>query len=174
MRVRHYQSIRSLLFGAALCFGALFSMSAGVVMSAEQNVDGLHIIGTNRTVANVIDRLGTIAAARGLTVFAKINFSADAERSGLKLPPTTLLLLGNPKAGTSLIAAAPTVAIDLPLRVLAWSDAEGKTYVAYDDPEYLQKRHGFPRALIKNISGLAILVTEAVQGAPDPGGSSSD
>jgi uncharacterized protein (DUF302 family) len=138
-------------------------ISTGVAMSAEQNVDGLRIVRTERTVANAMERLQAIAVARGLTVFARINFSADAERSGLKLPPTEVLLLGNPKAGTPLIVSTPTVAIDLPLRVLAWSDAGGKTYLAYDDPEYLQKRHGFAPALIKNIAGLAALVTEAAQ-----------
>jgi uncharacterized protein (DUF302 family) len=132
-------------------------------MSTEQAVDGLVIVRTVRTVPDALNRLQTIAIARGLTIFARINFSADAERSGLTLPPTELLLLGNPKAGTPLLAATPTVAIDLPLRVIAWSDSEGKTRLAYNDPGYLQKRHGFAPALIKNIAALAALVTEAAQ-----------
>ena len=132
-------------------------------MSAERNIDGLHAVPTNRTVANVMERLQAIVRARGLAVFARINFSADAERAGLELPPTELILVGNPKAGTPLIAATPTVAIDLPLRVLAWTNAEGRTYLAYNEPDYLQKRHGFSPAPIKNIAGLAALVTEAAQ-----------
>jgi uncharacterized protein (DUF302 family) len=130
-------------------------------MRTQRNIDGLHIIDTDRSAVNVLDRLQSIAVARGLTVFARINFSADAARSGLELPATEVILLGNPKAGTPLIAAAPTVAIDLPLRVLAWTDTAGKTHVAYDEPEYLQNRHGFSPSLINNIAGLSALVLQA-------------
>ncbi len=133
-------------------------------MSTERKVDGLKLAQTDRSVTEVMDRLQALALARGLTVFGRINFSADAKRSGLELPPTELIMVGNPKAGTPLIAAAPTVAIDLPLRVLAWTDARGKTYIAINDPDYLQKRHGFPSELVKNIAGLAALVTEAAGG----------
>jgi uncharacterized protein (DUF302 family) len=73
-------------------------------------------------------------------------------------------MVGNPKAGTPLIAATPTAAIDLLLRVLAWTDTAGKTHVAINEPSYLQKRHGFPSELVKNIAGLAVLVTEATGG----------
>jgi uncharacterized protein (DUF302 family) len=137
-------------------------------VSIEQRIDGLHIIETSRSVANAMDRLQTLAAARGLMVFARINFSADAARSGLALSATELMMLGSPKAGTPLIAAAPTVAIDLPLRVLAWSDAAGITHLAYNEPDYLQKRHGFAPALTTNIAGLAALVVEAAQADTDP------
>jgi uncharacterized protein (DUF302 family) len=133
-------------------------------MSIERNVDGLQVVQTDRSVAEVMDRLQALALARGLTVFGRINFSADAKRSGLELSPTELIMVGNPKAGTPLIAVAPTVAIDLPLRVLAWTDAKGKTHLAFNDPDYLQKRHGFPPDLMKNIGGLAALATEAAGG----------
>jgi uncharacterized protein (DUF302 family) len=94
-------------------------------------------------------------------VFARIDFSGDAARSGLGMPASGLVLLGNPKSGTPLMVAAPTVAIDLPLKVLAWEDAEGRTSVAYNEAEYLQKRHRFPAELMKNIAALGALVAAA-------------
>ena len=99
-------------------------------------------------------------------MFAQIDFSGDAERAGLTLRPTGLVIVGNPKAGTPVMAATPTVAIDLPLKVLAWQDAEGKTWVAYNDAEYLRARHGFPAGLEKNISALDALAAAAA--AQDP------
>jgi len=134
-------------------------------MSAAIAVDGLRVLATQHTVADVLRRVQTLARARGLTVFAQIDFSGDAERSGLELRPTGLVILGNPKAGTPLIAASPTVAIDLPLKILTWHDAEGHTWVAHDTPEYLQARHGFSAELIKNIAGLGALAEAAA--APD-------
>lgn len=130
-------------------------------MSTENSVQGLRIIATRRSVADALSRLETIAQARGLTVFARIDFSGDAARSGLTMRPTGLVLLGSPKAGTPLMVANPTVAIDLPLKVLAWEDAQGKTWLAYNEPEYLQARHHFPPELMKNIGAVAALAASA-------------
>ena len=115
-------------------------------------VDGLTVLPTQHTVAEVLTRIVSIAKARGITVFAQIDFSGDAARSKLSLRPTGLVILGNPAAGTPLMAATPTVAIDLPLKLLAFEDAAGRTWVAYNDPEYLQMRHGFPEILIANLA----------------------
>ena len=134
-------------------------------MSGADSVEGLRILSTQHTVADVLRRVQTLARARGLTVFAQIDFSGDAERSGLELRPTGLVILGNPKGGTPLMVAAPTVAIDLPLKILTWHDAEGQTWVAYNKAEYLQARHGFPQELIKNIAALGALAEAAA--APD-------
>jgi uncharacterized protein (DUF302 family) len=101
-----------------------------------------------------------------LTIFAQIDFSGDAERSGLALRPTGLVILGNPKGGTPLMVAAPTAAIDLPLKLLAWEDEQGKIWVAYNEPEYVQARHGFPPDLMKNIAALGALAAAAA--AQDP------
>ncbi len=130
-------------------------------MKYEPAVNGLRVLPTQHTVADVLRRIQTLAHARGLTVFAQIDFSGDAERSGLALLPTGLVILGNPKAGTPLMAAAPTVAIDLPLKILTWHDVDGHTWVAYNDPEYLQARHGFPAELTKNIAALGNLAQAA-------------
>ena len=135
-------------------------------MSPDTAVDGLRILPTQHSVAQVLQRVESLARARGLTVFAQIDFSGDAERAGLTLRPTGLVIVGNPKAGTPVMAATPTVAIDMPLKVLAWQDAEGKTWVAYNDAEYLRARHGFPAELKKNISALDALAAAAA--AQDP------
>jgi uncharacterized protein (DUF302 family) len=135
-------------------------------MSADTVVDGLKILPTQHTVADVLSRVQSLARARGLTVFAQIDFSGDAERSGLSMLPSGLVILGNPKAGTPLMVASPTVAIDLPLKILTWHDAEGRTWVAYNEPEYLQARHGFPAELEKNIAALGALAQAAA--AQDP------
>jgi uncharacterized protein (DUF302 family) len=135
-------------------------------MNASAAVDGLRILRAEHTVAEVLGRVQSLARARGLTVFARIDFSDDAQRSGLDLRPTGLVILGSPKAGTPLIAAAPTTAIDLPLKILAWQDEEGQCWVAYNEPGYVQARHRFPAELAKNIAGLGALAAAAA--AKDP------
>ena len=130
-------------------------------MSENAAVDGLRVLPTQHTVAEVLQRVQSLARARGLDVFAQIDFSGDAERSGLALRPTGLVMVGNPKAGTPLMAATPTVAIDLPLKILAWQDAEGQFWVAYNKPEYVLARHRFPPELLKNIAALGALVETA-------------
>jgi uncharacterized protein (DUF302 family) len=128
--------------------------------------EGLRILPTQHSVAEVLGRVESIARARGLTIFAHIDFSGDAERSGLALRPTGLVILGSPKAGTPLMEAAPTVAVDLPLKILAWQDAEGHTWVAYNDAAYLQARHGFPPELQKNIAAVGALAEAAAAEGP--------
>jgi len=124
-------------------------------------IDGLIVLPTQHTVAEVLTRVVSIAKALGITVFAQIDFSGDAARSKLSLRPTGLVILGNPTAGTPLMAATPTVAIDLPLKLLAFEDAAGRTWIAYNDPEYLQRRHGFPEMLIANIAPIRGLAQAA-------------
>jgi uncharacterized protein (DUF302 family) len=125
------------------------------------SIDGLIVLPTVHSATDIVTRTVSIARAKGITVFAQIDFSADAARVNLALKPTGLVILGNPVAGTPVMAAAPTAAIDLPLKILAFEDDEGRTWVAYNDPKYLQHRHGFPEALVKNLAPIGALA-EAV------------
>jgi uncharacterized protein (DUF302 family) len=96
--------------------------------------------------------------SKGITLFALIDHSGEAQKAGLQMPPTKLFIFGNPKAGTPVMLAAPTIAIDLPLKVLIWEDAAGQAWVSFNDPRYLQERHQVPEALMKNISVVEGLV----------------
>jgi uncharacterized protein (DUF302 family) len=136
-------------------------------MSTGETHNGIRILATTRGVNETMDRLETLAKGRGLQVFARINFAEDAAAAGLALPPTQLLILGSPAAGTPLMAAAPGTALDLPLKVLAWQDVANRCWVSFNTPEYLQQRHGFPAQLAANIAGLEKLVQAAI--ASDPG-----
>jgi uncharacterized protein (DUF302 family) len=124
---------------------------------------GIANVASNYSVAESVDRLEAMARSKGLTVFARIDFSADARRNGLEMPPTQLLIFGNPKAGTPLMLVAPLVAIDLPLKALAWEDASGRVWISYNTPEYLRERHGVPEDLLANIAGIKMLVNEAAK-----------
>lgn len=112
-------------------------------------------------VARTVERLLALLAAHGLRVFADIDFARDAAASGLTLRPERLVVFGSPKSGTPLLAAAPTVGLDLPLKALVWEDGDGVTWLAYNDPAYIVRRHAVPDDLVKNIHGAAALVAEA-------------
>jgi uncharacterized protein (DUF302 family) len=135
-------------------------------MSAGKFADGLVVLHSQRGVEDVISRLRQMMAARNLRIFADLDFSADAAAEGMQLRPTRMLIAGNPKAGTPLIEAVPSVAIDLPLKVLVWSPGEGQTCVAYNDPQYLGHRHGLPPELVRNIASFGLLVEKAAGEAP--------
>jgi uncharacterized protein (DUF302 family) len=107
--------------------------------------------------------LEQLAKSKQLTVFARIDFSGDAGKAGLSMPPTQMLIFGNPKAGTPLMIAAPSVAIDLPLKAVAWQDGGGRVWLSYNAPEYLKRRHGLPETLLPNIAGIRALVEHAAQ-----------
>jgi uncharacterized protein (DUF302 family) len=100
--------------------------------------------------------------ARGLTLFARIEYSRDAESAGLALPPMVQLVFGNPRAGTPLLAANPASGLALPLRALAWEDAAGHSWLSYEAPEALIARFSLPAALTANIAGLRALCEAAV------------
>ena len=112
---------------------------------------------------NTFKRLKSTVASRGLTIFATINFSEDAERAGLKMNPTRLLIFGNPKAGTPLMISAPTLTIDFPLKVVVSEDENGRVWLSYNSPLYLKERHNIPDELLKNISGIVPIVESAAK-----------
>jgi uncharacterized protein (DUF302 family) len=115
------------------------------------------------SVAQTLQRLETIIAAKGITLFARIDHSGEAIKVSLSMRPTELLIFGNPKSGTPLMLASPTAALDLPLKALVWEDAEGIVWLSYDDPEYLRLRHNIPNDLIQNIAGISSICEEAVR-----------
>jgi uncharacterized protein (DUF302 family) len=115
------------------------------------------------TVTETLTRLERLVRSKGLSVLARINHSGDAARVGLEMRATELLIFGNPKAGTPLMIASPTVAIDLPLKALAWEDADGKVWLSYNSSGYLAERHSLPSDLLQNIAGIRALCEEAVR-----------
>jgi uncharacterized protein (DUF302 family) len=129
---------------------------------SDNNKNGLIQLTTQHSFEDTFQRLESSVASRGLTVFARIDFSGDAERTGLKMNPTRLLIFGNPKAGTPLMVAAPTLAIDFPLKILVSQDGNGKVWVSYNSPEYLKERHDIPESLLKNISGVMAIAESIV------------
>ena len=124
---------------------------------------GLTRIASRYSVDDTMRTLQEVFSQKGLQVFAVIDHSGEAEKVGLEMPPTKVLIFGSPKAGTPLMLAAPSLAIDLPLKALVAEDAEGKVSVTYNDPEYLRARHGFPAELTKNLAGAGALIAKAVE-----------
>ncbi len=114
------------------------------------------------SVTETIDRLVTILQAKGITIFARINQKAEAEKAGLSLLPIQLLLFGNPKAGTPLMVAEPTIALDLPLKILAWEATDGTVWLSYNDSNYLKQRYSLPDELVRNIDVIAPLIHQAL------------
>jgi uncharacterized protein (DUF302 family) len=116
---------------------------------------------SKRSVEQTVEALTNILKSKGIAVFALIDHSGEAEKVGLKMRPTKLLIFGNPKAGTLLMLASPRSAIDLPLKLLVWEDGQGKVWVSYNSPEYLRERHGLPQELMQNIAIIEGLATKA-------------
>jgi uncharacterized protein (DUF302 family) len=115
------------------------------------------------SVAKTLQRLELLIASKGLTIFARIDHSGEAEKVGLTMQPTELLIFGSPKSGTPLMIASPSLAIDLPLKALVWQDVDGVVWLSYNSPEYFQQRHSIPEAMIKNITGIRSICEEAVR-----------
>ena len=114
--------------------------------------NGIVSIPSAHSVAQTVARLEATLQAKGVKLFSLIDHSGEAEKAGLPMRPTKLLIFGNPKAGTPLMIAAPTSALDLPLKILVWEDAAGQAWIAYNSPAYLQARHGLPPDLLQNIA----------------------
>jgi uncharacterized protein (DUF302 family) len=114
------------------------------------------------SVPETLDRVDALLQSKGIKVFVRVDHSGEAEKAGLKMPPTQLLIFGNPKGGTPVMLAAPTAAIDLPLKALAWQDGDGKVWLSYNDPEYLKKRYGLSDDQIKTIAGTGSLIEQAL------------
>jgi uncharacterized protein (DUF302 family) len=123
--------------------------------------DGITRIPSRHNVAKTIERLQTLLKERGILVFAHIDFSGDAARAGLTMRPEQMLIFGNPKAGTPLMLESPASGLDLPLKALVWEDTEGKSWIAYNDPQYIVRRHGLSAALAANLAAAVPIVVLA-------------
>jgi len=127
---------------------------------------GMVLLPAQGSVADAWTRLDAAVAERGLTVFARIDFAADAAAVEMHLRPTRLLVFGNPRAGTPLLAAAPTAGIDLPLKVLIWEDAQGCVTVGYNSPGWIGARHAVPEELRSRVQLVEKLAAIAAGAAP--------
>lgn len=116
---------------------------------------------SNHSVEATVEKLKNILQSKGVTLFALVDHSGEAEKVGMKMPPTKLLIFGSPKAGTPLMLAAPSVAIDLPLKILVSEDDQGEVWVSYNSPDYLKGRHGLPPELLANIAVVDTLASMA-------------
>lgn len=145
---------------AALFIGFALPLS---VASNTAKKNGIVDVPSNHSVDETVERLKNILQTKGITLFAFIDHSGEAEKVGMKVRPTKLLIFGSPKAGTPLMLATPSIAIDLPLKILVWEDAQGKVWVSYNSPEYLAERHGLPQDLIQNIAVVGTLAAKAAE-----------
>src|SRR6266851_6105887 len=125
--------------------------------------NGMAHVSSPYSVPETLKRLESVLQAKGLTIFARIDHSGEAEKVGMKMRPTQLLIFGSPKAGTPLMIASPTLAIDLPLKALVWEDTDGNVWLSYNSPDYLKRRHEIPDELVKNIAGAGAVLEEAVK-----------
>lgn len=124
--------------------------------------NGLITLPSPYSVPETLDRLESLLQAKNIKVFTRVDHSSEAEKVGLQMPPTQLIIFGSPKGGTPIMLAAPLSAIDLPLKALAWQDAEGKVWLSYNDPQYLKDRHALPEDLLGPIRNLNPLIQQAV------------
>jgi uncharacterized protein (DUF302 family) len=140
--------------------------SEDTVMAAATNTttnNGIISKPSNNSVDQTVQKLKDILQSKGVTLFALVDHSGEAEKVGMKMRPTKLLIFGSPKAGTPLMLASPSIAIDLPIKILVWEDAQSKVWVSYNSPDYLQRRHSLPPDLLPNISIVESLATKSAE-----------
>jgi uncharacterized protein (DUF302 family) len=125
--------------------------------------NGIFSISCKVSVDQAVQRLEEMLRAKGVMLFAVVDHSGEAAKVGLQMRPTKLLIFGNPKAGTPLMIAAPTIAIDLPLKILVWEDAAGEVWISYNAPSYLQARHKLPAELVQDIAVVEALAAKAAE-----------
>lgn len=127
----------------------------------QETDNGIVNIPSNHSVDETVTRLRDILESKHLTLFAVVDHSSEAGRIGLEMPPTKLMIFGSPQAGTPLMQAVPSVAIDLPLKLLVWEDAQARVSISFNSPAYLQSRHGLPSELLPNIAAAETLAKAA-------------
>ena len=124
------------------------------------NANGIIDLECKHSVAETVERLEVLLQSKGMKIFARIDQAAEANASGLAMRPMVLLVFGNPQAGTPLMIAHPSLAIDLPLKALVWEAADGKVWLSYNSPEFLQQRHGLSAPPFVPVENLLKAVTQ--------------
>ncbi len=132
-------------------------------MMSIMSAPGIRDVLSKHSVDATVEKLKGILAAKGVMLFALVDHSGEAEKVGMAMRPTKLLIFGSPKAGTPLMLASPSIAIDLPLKILVWEDEAGKVWVSYNTPEYLRERHNLPPELLENIAVIEALAAKAAE-----------
>ncbi len=127
------------------------------------NANGIIDIESHHSVDETVERLREILSAKSVTLFALVDHSGEAAKAGMTMRPTKLLIFGSPKAGTPVMLAAPSIAIDLPLKILISEDADGKVWVSYNAPEFLRERHNVPAELMPNLAVVEALASKAAE-----------
>jgi uncharacterized protein (DUF302 family)/uncharacterized membrane protein YidH (DUF202 family) len=141
----------------------IHSESSKEMTMAVATSKGIVDVPTNHTVDQTVEKLKNILQSKGVMLFALVDHSGEAEKVGMKIPATKLLIFGSPKAGTPLMLAAPSIAIDLPLKILVWEDKAGKVRLSYNSPEYLKERHDLSPELLANIAVVEMLAAKAAE-----------
>jgi uncharacterized protein (DUF302 family) len=136
-------------------------------MSGADNViqkeNGIVDVASNHSVDQTVDKLKALLQSKGVILFITIDHSGEAAKVGMKMPPTKLLIFGNPKGGTPVMLAAPSIALDLPLKILVSEDSQGKVWLSYNSPQYLKGRHDVPQDLVKNLAVIEALAGSAAE-----------
>jgi uncharacterized protein (DUF302 family) len=124
-------------------------------------VNGIESVRSAHSVDETVEKLKKLLAAKNVTLFALVDHSGEAAKAGLEMRPTKLLIFGSPAAGTPVMQAAPSSAIDLPLKILVWEDAQGAAWLTWNSADYLQRRHGIPEALVNVLAAAGALAAAA-------------
>ena len=124
---------------------------------------GIVNVPVQHSVDETVTRVRGILEAKGVTLFALVDHSGEAAKAGMAMPPTKLLIFGSPKAGTPVMLAAPSIAIDLPLKILVWQDPAGKVWISYNSVEYLRERHNVPANLLQDLSAVEAIAAKAAE-----------
>ncbi len=151
--------LQELLKGLLSTSLAVASLSAGPAQAGGNLITKP----SHYSVPETIDRIEKAVSQKGMKIFARIDHSGEAEKAGLEMRPTQLLIFGNPKGGTALMVSRPTAAIDLPMKALAWTDKDGRVWLTYNSPELLHERHGVPAELTSKLETVGALLERTVE-----------
>jgi uncharacterized protein (DUF302 family) len=135
----------------------------GSRMILDMSTSGIVDIVSHHSVAATVEKVRVLLEAKGVALFALVDHSGEAEKVGMKMRPTKLLIFGNPKAGTPVMLASPSIAIDLPLKILVWEDEAGKVWISYNSADYLRGRHNVSAELMKNIAAAEGIAAKAAE-----------